>query len=167
MERKKIVDDLVYQHDGYEERFENYEEGYEFDQNRRLFEKVKDTNDLMLLHDIAKELDWECGFKIPEQIINNKNCDLGTALLSFYLAGGDELLNDVKFFEEKKIDEDDIIGSDCKTFIINLYYRILKRDFKTQIIKYDPEWTKVQIYQLRKANPTIDEIFIEGGYKKA
>ena len=44
------------------------------------------------MHIIAANYNWDNGFEIPYNIINNKNCDLGTALMIFYDADGYRVL---------------------------------------------------------------------------
>lgn len=53
---------------------------------------IKSITDSELLHVIAGNYNWDNGFEIPYNIIKNKNCDLGTALMIFYDADGYRVL---------------------------------------------------------------------------
>ena len=53
-----------------------------------LFDFISATTDSILLHMIAGNYNWDDGFEVPQYIIQNINCDLGTALMIFELAEG-------------------------------------------------------------------------------
>ena len=55
-------------------------------------DEIKCITDSELLHIIAANYNCDNGFEIPYNIINNKNCDLGTALMIFYDADGYRVL---------------------------------------------------------------------------
>lgn len=50
---------------------------------KETIDKIEDITDSELLHIIAGNYNWDNGFEIPHSIINNENCDLGTALMIF------------------------------------------------------------------------------------
>ena len=54
--------------------------------------EIKGITNSELLHIIAGNYNWDNGFEIPYSIINNENCDLGTALMIFYYADGYRVL---------------------------------------------------------------------------
>ena len=54
--------------------------------------EIKGITNSELLHIIAGNYNWDNGFEIPYSIINNENCDLGTALMIFYDADGYRVL---------------------------------------------------------------------------
>lgn len=43
--------------------------------------QINSISDSELLHVIAGNYNWDNGFEIPYSIVNNENCDLGTALM--------------------------------------------------------------------------------------
>ncbi len=53
---------------------------------------IKDITDFELLHIIAGNYNCGNGFEIPYNIINNSNCDLGTALIIFFDDDGHRIL---------------------------------------------------------------------------
>lgn len=53
---------------------------------------IKDITDFELLHIIAGNYNCGNGFEIPYNIINNSNCDLGTALMIFFDDDGHRIL---------------------------------------------------------------------------
>lgn len=117
--------------------------------------EIKKANEATLLHEISKQYNWDDGLDIPEAIINNKYCDLGTALKIFYDAQGYELF-------KNKSQEIDKGSPEWIGFIKNVYDLITERKFESERIKFKPTLTKTQIYKIKKINPDIDLIFIEG-----
>ncbi|MED4453840.1 DUF4274 domain-containing protein [Metabacillus fastidiosus] len=109
----------------------------------------------VLLHNIALNYNWDDGFKLLNLIINNGNCELGTALMLFYNADGYLLLN-----ENSK---NNITGQkEWLAFINTLFNKLLNNKFCSKKISYQPGLSKVQKYKLKKANPNIPEMFFEG-----
>ena len=122
--------------------------------NAKLAEEIINMENPLMLHVFVANYNWDNGFEIPNLIINNKNCDLGTALLMFYNADG------FRFLESGDIHYSDSL-SKWKDFITNLFYKIKNNDFKSQSISYTPQISKVQIFKLKKNNPNIPDIFFE------
>lgn len=58
-------------------------------------DKIEDSE---LLHVIMVNYNWDDGFELPKSVLKNENCELSTALLIFYLVGGEEFL-----FEREQI----------------------------------------------------------------
>lgn len=117
---------------------------------------INKTTDNRKLHDIAIDYNWDDGLEVPNCILNNENCDLGTALMLFELAGGyDEYFCDIH-------GDKNYLPHDMHNFILNLKSRIENRDFKNQSINYIPNLTKTMQYKIKKIDPNIDNIFIEG-----
>lgn len=69
---------------------------------------------------------------------------MSTALTLFYLADGVEYLSD----PEQEVDE---YQQDWWTFVTTLYDRIIKRDFPSAPIKFEPPITRVELYNMKKA----------------
>ena len=104
----------------------------------------------MFLHIFANYYNWDDGFEIPWNIVQNENCDLGTALKMFYDAEGEIYLKT----------GDDLENKEWTQFISFLYKQIIEDTFKYKCISYKPEFGKVHLYILRKKNPNIPDIFI-------
>lgn len=122
--------------------------------NTNLSKEVINMENPLSLHVLAANYNWDNGFEIPNLIINNKNCDLGTALLMFYNADG------FRFLESGDTDYPKSL-SKWKDFMTNLFHRIKNNDFKSQSISYTPQISKVQMFKLKKINPNIPNIFFE------
>ena len=115
---------------------------------------IKTITDSKLLHIIAANYNWDDGFEIPYNIINNDNCDLGTALKVFYDADGYRVL-------ENREELNNSNSKEWTSFILQLEDRILNNKFNVNHIKFIPPLTKVQIFKLKKSNPNINKVFIE------
>ena len=66
----------------------------DIDNQNILLNKVAEITDQHVLHLLGRSYNWDDGFAVPEAIINNPNCCLGTALELFYLADGARYLKD-------------------------------------------------------------------------
>jgi hypothetical protein len=126
-----------------------------YDDISKLERKINEMNDSIALHIIADNYNWDDGFEIPKLIIENKNCDLGTALMIFYNADGYSFLNENNEEEPANL-------KDWFSFVSYIYRKILDDEFISKSIKYTPELTKVQIYKLKKVNPSIPEVLLNG-----
>ena len=118
--------------------------------------KIKDPKMLFMF---ASEYNWDDGFSIPFEILKNSCCDMSTALLLFELSGGYEYL-----CIDGGIGEISNSSNEQANFIKDAYNRIAKNDFTTGQTEYKPEAakSKVQVYKLKKVNPEVPEIFIDG-----
>ena len=131
---------------------------YSIDKENTL-EKIKGIEDNIKLHILASNYNWNNGFEIPTAILNNKNCDKATALVLFFDADGIRVLEDIKEVENSELIE-------WSNFIISLYKRINDDDFNSEVIKFIPNLSKVQIFRIKKKNPNINKSFIlESGEK--
>lgn len=111
-----------------------------------------------LLHELANQYNWDDGLDIPLWIINNKYCELATALMLFYDAGGYELL-------EKGVKDLNNVNNEWNSFILMIFDKLCKHEFKSLEIFYEPDLTKVQKYKLTKINPKLSNIFFDGVVK--
>lgn len=118
--------------------------------NESTLSEIQEINKSSILHILTSNYNWNNGFDIPRAIMNNKCCDYGTGLLIFYLADGYRLLE-----SRDTIANHPLKG--WKEFIEEVYMKLIQNDFSTQSISYTPPLTKVQIFKLRKANPSIPE----------
>ena len=94
-------------------------------------DEIKSITDSKLLHIIAGNYNWDNGFEIPYNIINNKNCDLGTALMIFYDADGYRALENKEELKNPNLKE-------WASFISEIEEHILKNEFKVNHIKFIP-----------------------------
>ncbi|KOO44336.1 DUF4274 domain-containing protein [Priestia koreensis] len=115
--------------------------------------RIKNVQNPIILHCFAAHYNWNSGLDIPNAILENNHCDLGTGLLMFHYADGYRLL----------VSPEEVLNSslqEWKVFIFKLKNKIAKVDFKTQDISFTPELTKIQIFKLKKANPSISDMLI-------
>ncbi|HDR8227260.1 TPA: DUF4274 domain-containing protein, partial [Bacillus cereus] len=54
--------------------------------------RIKNIDNPIILHCFAANYNWNNGFDIPNAILENKDCDLGTGLLMFHYVDGYRLL---------------------------------------------------------------------------
>jgi len=79
---------------------------------------ITNENDLIIL---ANNHNWDEGYEIPREILKNKNCTLGVAILLFGLADGWE------YYYDKSSNRDD---SQYPNFIVELYNDISQAKFE-------------------------------------
>ncbi|HDR7965904.1 DUF4274 domain-containing protein [Bacillus pacificus] len=115
--------------------------------------RIKNIDNPILLHCFAANHNWNSGFDIPNAILENKDCDLGTGLLMFHYADGYRLLESPEKVSNSPLQE-------WKVFILKLQNKIMNLEFKTQNISFSPELTKIQIFKLKKRNSSISDILI-------
>lgn len=125
---------------------------YEDMEDEEVFDLISRIDDSEVLHLIAINYNWDDGIEIPQMILDNKHCELATALTIFGLAEGFEYLDDKSALDYDK---------ELKSFVTDLYERIINRKFIQGEIKYNPQLTKVQIYKLKKTINEDEIIFIE------
>ncbi len=118
-----------------------------------LHDLISNTNDSILLHMIAGNYNWDNGFDIPQLIIKNKYCDLGTALMIFELAEGYML-----FFDKLESDDNDVwfkFATELKSNIENGIY-------SKKSIQHIPELSRADKYKMKKIFPDISDVFLDG-----
>ncbi len=105
------------------------------------------------LYIYAYNYNWDNGFEIPEKIINQKYCDLSTALMIFYKSDG------FRYLQEK---DNKIEGfENWIKFVEKLYLKIVNDTYQKSDIKFEPPLSKVQMYKLNKLLKRPEHIFIE------
>ena len=125
-----------------------------------LYEKTKaevldildniETSEVLYVY--AYNYNWDNGFEIPGKIIDQKCCDLSTALMVFYRADG------FRYMQEK---DSKIEGSeDWIRFVERLYLKIVHDTYQRSEIKFRPPLNKVQIYKLSRSLKGSGSIFI-------
>ncbi|MBD1382628.1 DUF4274 domain-containing protein [Metabacillus arenae] len=118
-----------------------------------LISKLNNLDSPLILHYFAANYNWNSGFDVPEIILENENCDLGTGLLMFHYADGLRLI-------ENPEDITKSTSKEWKDFLYKLYNKLLHTEFMSQSISFNPELTNIQIFKLKKGKPNIPEIFI-------
>ncbi|MDE5747274.1 MAG: DUF4274 domain-containing protein [Acetatifactor sp.] len=101
------------------------------------------------LENILNKYNWDDGFKIPKELLNDPDCDLALALKIFYLADGFAYLDGLA--KETRQEE-------WKQFISSLYTDILSGKYIKSDRRYDIPLTKVAKYKFRKKQ--IPEVFL-------
>lgn len=123
----------------------------EEDENkRRAF--ITNCTDAETLHLYAYNYNWDDGFEEPTLIMQNPHCSMSTALTLFYLADGVEYLSDPE-------QEVSVYQQDWWTFVTTLYKRIIKGDFPSAPIKFDPPITRVERYKMEKGLSDEESVF--------
>lgn len=126
---------------------------YEHEDNRIIIKKLEEIKDSEILHIYSYNYNWDDGFLIPNTIIENKFCDLATALLLFYNCDGETYLFD------KEINKKEI-SNDWHNFISKLYNNINALYYNSNGIKFTVPLTKVQKFKLKNFLDEKDNIFI-------
>ena len=124
--------------------------------NMSLKEKLTEAeriDDSDLLHLIMYNYNWDDGFRIPELVLENQKCEMSTALMIFYSAGGEELLVNRNLSVTEQ--------NDRLRFVSKLYDRIIENDFLQGDIYFEPPLTKVELYKLKKILGDSEKVFIE------
>lgn len=125
---------------------------YNTDKNY-IIRQLTNTNNPLLLHYFAANYNWNSGFDVPNVILENEACDLGTGLLMFHYADGYRLLENLDEVSTSSLEE-------WKDFLSKIYNKIINLEFKSQNISFDPELTKIQKYKLKKINPNLPDVLI-------
>ncbi|QGQ48444.1 DUF4274 domain-containing protein [Metabacillus sediminilitoris] len=115
--------------------------------------QLTNTDNPLLLHFFAANYNWNIGFDVPNAILENEACDLGTGLLMFHYADGYRMLENSNEVSSSSLEE-------WKDFLSKIYNKLINLQFKSQNISFDPELTKIQKFKLKKNNPNIPDILI-------
>lgn len=113
-------------------------------------ERVKNSEALYIF---SYNYNWDNGFEIPRKILDNRYCDLSTALIIFYFSDG------VRYLENKHCNSD--FSKEWFEFVENLYNDIVSKKFVKGNIKFVPPLNKVQLYKLKKNLNKNELVFIE------
>lgn len=121
------------------------------DINLKFFEKLKSKEEL---HFLAEIYNWDYDITVLRKIIQSPYCDKGTALMLFWRACPEDIL---EFSNETKADYE----SDSYNLLQEIIEKYAKDEFKTNQISYDPREDNHNDVLNRKPK-NINEIF----YKK-
>lgn len=125
-----------------------------YDSISLLKERLSQINDSEILHLILLGYNWDDGLEIPQIIMDNQFCELGTALEMFYLAEGLDYL-------ENKEQCEYIEDIEWITFVKKLYFSIIQGEFSKGCIEFSPPLSKVQIFKLKKKIREDEMVFIQ------
>jgi hypothetical protein len=115
--------------------------------------QLSNIDNPLLLHVFAANYNWNNGFDLPNALLANENCDLGTGLLMFHYADGYRMLESPEEVSASTLEE-------WPDFLFKLYNRLKNTEFKLQSISFNPKLTKMQKFNLRKSNPNIPDVFM-------
>ena len=88
--------------------------------------------------------------------MSNPHCTLSTALLAFYRADGYRYLSEGDSIFKNRLTKD------WEIFLKSVLRRILNKEFQIGNITFNPELTKIQKFKLKKLNPSLDTVLIDG-----
>ena len=142
------------------EKLQSIEDILYSENETEIIDKINNINDSKMLHVLTGNYNLNDGFNIPNAILNNENCDLGTALLMFHLADGYTFLTDVGLHKNSHL----LSGWKLAwwEFIKPLFHKIVAKEFPKTLIKYIPDFTNSQKIKLKKVNDNIPSIVIDG-----
>ena len=113
---------------------------------------ISQIKDQEMLYAFAYNYNWDNGFDIPQEILDNEMCDLSTSLLIFYRADG------VRYLEEKS---ENANLPQWSAFIKNLYDSIMSGKYSRGEMEFKVPLTTFQIYKLKKSLTEPEKIFLE------
>lgn len=119
----------------------------------KLVQSINAEDELFVLLD---NYNWDNGFEVPEAIITHTNCTLSVALLAFYRADG------LRYLFEGEDAFANPLSKSWKTFIKEIYDKILKEHYPIGNISYDSEITNIQKFKLKKLHPNLSSFILDG-----
>jgi len=116
-------------------------------------EQLQTEDELFVLLD---NFNWDNGFEVPKAVLTHSKCSLSVALLAFYRADG------IRYLLEGEAAFANPLSKEWEVFVKDVYTKILRGQFPSGTISFQPEITKIQKFKLKKLRPEIDERFLEG-----
>lgn len=116
-------------------------------------EQLQTEDELFVLLD---NFNWNSGFEVPKAVLNHSKCSLSVALLAFYRADG------IRYLLEGEAAFANSLSKEWEGFVKDVYTKILRGQFPSGAISFQPEITKIQKFKLKKLKPEIDEVFLDG-----
>lgn len=116
-------------------------------------EQLQTEDELFVLLD---NFNWNNGFEVPKAVLNHSKCSLSVALLAFYRADG------IRYLLEGEAAFANPLSKEWEGFVKDVYTKILRGQFPSGVISFQPEITKVQKFKLKKLIPEVDELFLKG-----
>ncbi|MBP2623846.1 DUF4274 domain-containing protein [Streptococcus oricebi] len=119
----------------------------------KALEQVQSINSSEQLFILLDNYNWDNGFELPQAVLDNSACTKATALLAFDRADGYRFL--FEGFGEYS-------SPVWKAFIRSLYKNLFEDKFPDGELGYLPELSKVQKFRLKKQEPDLPAIFLDG-----
>jgi len=116
-------------------------------------EQLQTEDELFVLLD---NFNWDNGFEVPKAVLTHSKCSLSVTLLAFYRADG------IRYLLEGEAAFANPLSKEWEVFVKDVYTKILRGQFPSGTISFQPEITKIQKFKLKKLKPEIDERFLEG-----
>ena len=116
-------------------------------------EQLQTEDELFVLLD---NFNWNNGFEVPKAVLTHSKCSLSVALLAFYRADG------IRYLLEGEAAFANSLSKEWEDFVKDVYTKILRGQFPSGTISFQPEITTIQKFKLKKLKPEIDERFLEG-----
>ena len=131
-------------------------------------EKINDIRDPRVLHTLAYNMNYHTIYHyksgnlcIENAVINNPDCDLGTAMLLFYFWNGFDYLLESNIRYNKIVSLINRVTASKETqFLKKVYEKILNGGFKTGIA-YKPKIGKIELSIFEKRNFVPPKVFLE------
>lgn len=123
---------------------------------KETFEIIRTISNEDELFVLLDNYNWDNGFEVPTEILSNPHCTLSTALLAFYRADGYRYLSEGDSIFKNRLTKD------WEIFLKSVLRRILNKEFQIGNITFNPELTKIQKFKLKKLNPSLDPVLIDG-----
>ena len=115
--------------------------------------QLQTEDELFVLLD---NFNWDNGFEVPKAVLNHSKYSLSVALLAFYRAYG------IRYLLEGEAAFANPLSKEWESFVKDVYTKILRGQFSSGTISFQPEITKIQKFKLKKLKPEIDEVFLDG-----
>ena len=98
-------------------------------------EQLQTEDELFVLLD---NFNWNSGFEVPKAVLNHSKCSLSVALLAFYRADG------IRYLLEGEAAFANSLSKEWEGFVKDVYTKILRGQFPSGAISFQPEITKIQ-----------------------
>ena len=105
---------------------------------------------------LLDNFNWDNGFEVPKAVLSHSKCSLSVSLLAFYRADG------IRYLLEGEAAFENSLSEEWEGFLKDVYTSILRGQFPSGTISFQPEITKIQKFKLKKLRPEIDEVFLDG-----
>ena len=115
--------------------------------------QLQTEDELFVLLD---NFNWDNGFEVPKAVLSHSKCSLSVALLSFYRADG------IRYLFEGEVAFANSLSEEWEGFLKDVYTSILRGQFPSGTISFQPEITKIQKFKLKKLKPEIEGVFLDG-----
>ena len=118
------------------------------------FLKQLQTEDELFV--LLDNFNWDNGFEVPKAVLSHSKCSLSVSLLAFYRADG------IRYLFEGEVAFANSLSEEWEGFLKDVYTSILRGQFPSGTISFQPEITKIQKFKLKKLKPEIEGVFLDG-----